>query len=347
MFGLFAKKECHLVINTKEPMLLAARETILNAALRNDINFPHSCKVGGCGSCKCRLLEGSVKEFTDKSYLLTREEMDQNYILACQSMPKTNVVIEIPDWDETAHDVRGCISNIEALTHDISKVSVALDEPMNYKAGQYASISAAGTDIPPRCYSFATKSGADGSRNMYFFVRAVAGGAMSNWLIDTANKNSAVTLSAPNGDFYLRDAPQPVLCIAGGSGLAPIMAVLEEAVQNNSAIVDQPLTLLLGVRAQRDVYYQQQINDVAAQWRNDFNFLPVLSDEPIESDWRGLRGMVTEYINEENSPGAKAYLCGPPPMIDAAIEKMQGAGMDVKNIFFDKFLDQSGVKALS
>lgn len=344
MLNFFSKKDHKLVINGNQELLLEHKETVLNGALRHNIKFPHSCKVGGCGTCKCRLISGKVKEFTDKSYLLSKQEIAENYILACQSMPKSDVVIEIPNWNENSHEIAGQISKIEAMTHDISKVSVSLESHIHYRAGQYVSIQSSDADIPARCYSFAQSNTPGGNQLVSFFVRGVTGGRMSNWLIDPLNLNSKVTLSAANGDFYLRDQSAPVLCVAGGSGLAPIIALIEEAIQNNSAIVDQPLTLLMGVRSQRDIYYQDQINSLGKQWRNEFRFIPVLSDEPVASNWPGHRGFVTNYIDQKISLGATGYLCGPPPMIDAAMIKMQENGMDSNRIFFDKFLDQSGIK---
>ncbi|MBB5189161.1 ferredoxin [Zhongshania antarctica] len=97
MLNFFSKKDHKLVINGNQELILENKETVLNGALRHDIKFPHSCKVGGCGTCKCRLISGKVKEFTDKSYLLSKQEIAENYILACQSMPKSDVVIEIPN----------------------------------------------------------------------------------------------------------------------------------------------------------------------------------------------------------------------------------------------------------
>jgi NAD(P)H-flavin reductase/ferredoxin len=343
MLIFFSKKDHKLVINGSQELLLEHKETVLNGALRHNIKFPHSCKVGGCGTCKCRLISGKVKEFTDKSYLLSKQEIAENYILACQSMPKSDVVIEIPNWDENSQEIAGHISGIETLTHDISRVSVSLESYIRYKAGQYVSIQPQDADIPARCYSFAQSNKLGGNPLVSFFVRGVVGGRMSNWLMDPLNINATVTLSAANGDFYLRDQSAPVVCVAGGSGLAPIIALIEDAIQNNSAIVDQPLTLLMGVRSQRDIYYQDQINSLGKLWRNEFRFTPVLSDEPEGSNWQGCRGLVTDYIDEKACVDGTGYLCGPPPMIDAAMSKMQASGIDSNKIFFDKFLDQSGL----
>lgn len=342
MLRLFAKPDKQVVINNGPPLVITQKETILNGALRQGIRLPYSCKVGGCGTCKCRLVEGKVREFTDKSYLLSKQDMQNNMILACQSAPRSNVVVEFVGWDHNIEDFDGHIAAITPLTHDIARIEIELDRPVSFRAGQYASIEALGTDIPARCYSFAHRCTPGGTQQVSFFVRAVESGRMSHWLLDEQHLNKPVRLTAPQGDFYLRDAAQPAIAVAGGSGLAPLMAVLEEAIATDAQMVHQPLQLLFGVRTQRDIYHQAHIAQLAQQWQAEFNFLPVLSAEPGNSDWQGARGFVTDYIDAATCANASAYLCGPPPMLDAAMASMTQAGMPAERIFFDKFSDQSG-----
>lgn len=342
MLRFFSQPERHVVINDSEPLVLAKNETILNGALRHGMRVPHSCKVGGCGSCKCRLIEGKVREFTDKSYLLSKQEIRDNMILACQSAPRSDVVVEFTGWTDNIEVFDGRITSLTPLTRDISELVITLDRPLAYKAGQYAQIQAMNTDIPARCYSFAHHCAADGTQQVSFFVRAVESGRMSNWLLEANNIHQPVRLVGPQGDFYLRDAATPVIAVAGGSGLAPIIALLEDAIERDAQILKQPLTLLLGVRTQDDIYYLAEIEQLAASWHADFEFLPVLSAEPSNSDWQGARGMVSDFIDLAVCPQASAYLCGPPPMLDAAMLRMEQAGLPPDRVFFDKFSDQSG-----
>lgn len=343
MFGLFSKNTTRqVVINDTTSLVLAKNETLLNGALRHGVRLPHSCKVGGCGSCKCRLVEGKVREFTDTSYLLSKQELQSNTILACQSAPRSDVVVEFSGWRDDIEEFQGRIIDQVTLTHDIAEITIELDRPIHYQAGQYGSLKALDTEIPPRCYSFAHRCAVNGSQCVSFFVRSVEGGGMSNWLLDKNQIGKAIRLMAPQGSFYLRDTSMPVLAVAGGSGLAPLVALLEDAIEREAKIVKQPLTLFFGVRSQRDIYYQEQLEQLAKQWQNTFHFLPALSAEPDTSDWQGARGRVTEFIDPSVCQQATAYLCGPPPMLDAAIEKMTQAGMPENRIFFDKFTDQSG-----
>lgn len=339
MLGWFARKSFSLVVDGGPPLALQPKETVLNGALRHGIDFPHSCKVGGCAACKCRLVSGKVKELTDKSYLLSKEEIQHHFILGCQSIPLSDVVVSLP-VNPLAHQHReGRIVAQVPLTHDIVEIRLELDEPVQYRPGQYASVQALGTDIPARCYSFAHATGADGRRDLAFFVRAVPGGRMSHWLMSPEALHQPVRLHAALGEFYLREGSSDLLCVAGGSGLAPLLALLEGALGTEAA--RRPVFLLMGARTRRDLYALETIAALQRQWQGPFEFIPVLSEEPADSDWTGLRGWVTDAITAVNTRHATGYLCGPPPMIDAAITQMTTLGMAREQIHFDKFSDQA------
>jgi NAD(P)H-flavin reductase/ferredoxin len=340
MFGWGKKKELQLTVDEHAPVQLDKNETVLNAALRAGIAFPHSCKVGGCASCKCQLVSGKVRELTDKAYLLNTEEIRNGYILGCQSIPQTDVVVKLPVNPLANQHIAGKVVRQSMLTHDIGEVFIALDEPVRFLPGQYASVEAVGTGIPARCYSFAHAVGEAGSAGISFFVRKVPTGRMSHWLLDPNALEHRVQLNASLGEFHLRDGKGALVCIAGGSGLAPLIALLEGAVQTDA--VQRPVSLLMGARTQRDLYYVEEIRALQQRWRAPFEYIPVLSEEPAGSDWQGKRGWVTEALTPEiTCAGAQGYLCGPPPMIDACIGVMTANGMDADAIFFDKFADQS------
>lgn len=339
MFGWGKRQEFTLAIDDHPAVVLAKNETVLNGALRQGLAFPHSCKVGGCGACKCQLLEGRVRELTDKSYLLSKEEMDAGFILGCQSIPQSDVTLRLPVNPLANQQTTGTLLRQIPLTHDISEVVLRLEAPLRYRPGQYASVQVLGSALPARCYSFAHATAADGTAEIAFFVRRVPGGGMSNWLLDPASLGRTVAIRASLGEFHLRDGAGPLLCVAGGSGLAPLLALLEGAAL--TAAVQRPVYLLMGARTQRDLYYRDELAALAARWQAPFDFLPVLSEEAADSDWRGQRGWVTEAITAARCAGAQGYLCGPPPMIDAAMAVMTAQGIARDAIFFDKFSDQS------
>jgi NAD(P)H-flavin reductase/fatty-acid desaturase len=335
---LSSKRPITALINA-QPVSVDRRETLLQAALRQGIDFPYSCRVGGCATCKCKLKQGKVKELTETGYLLSAEEIDQGYILACQSVPESDVDIEV-DLSRSAakRTVPGRVVAQTRVTHDITRLEVQLDAPLLYKAGQFANLSVESLPGVARSYSFGTPA-ADDSR-VSFFVRKVPGGEFSSKLNDEDVVGQTVQVEGPLGEFWLRPDDAPLLFVAGGSGLAPILAILEEAAQ---AGVTRSVTLLFGARAQRDLYALAQIEAIRQKWRGSFRFVPVLSEAADDAAWTGERGLVTEKIAALLEPGAHAYLCGPPPMIDAALPILEDHGVAHEHVHFDRFTTQYDV----
>lgn len=314
-------------------------ETVLQAALRHGIEFPSSCRVGGCGTCKCRLTAGTVKELTETGYLLTADEIDQGYILACQSVPRSDIGVAL-DLSPRAsrRSVSGRVVAQRRVTHDITSLSVRLDEPMPYKAGQFANVGIEGMDGVVRSYSFAAPARADGQTS--FLVRKMPGGLFSSRVNDEDVVGRSVRVHGPSGDFWLRPSGAPLLLVAGGSGLAPILAILEEAL---SAGVARSATLLFGAREARDLYALEEIASIARKWRGAFRFVPVLSAAGDDATWTGERGLVTEKIPRLLEPGSHALLCGPPAMIDGAVVALRQHGVRREHIHFDRFTTQADV----
>ena len=336
MFSLFYRKRPTTARINGQLIAVEPKETLLQAALRQGIDFPHSCRVGACASCKCRLLSGKVRELTESGYVLTDEELNHGYILACQSVPRSDVGIEV---ELAAQASRRCIQGRvlaqQRLTHDITRLTLQLDEPLSYKAGQHASLGLAELPGIVRSYSFASPPRADAQ--VCFFVRQVPGGCFSSIIHGQNLLGQRMSVQGPLGEFWLREAPAPLLLVAGGSGLAPILALLQEAL---SAGVGRSATLLFGAREARDLYALDELSAIAAQWRGPFRFIPVLSEAPAEADWRGARGRVTEHLEAALEPGVHAYLCGPPGMIDSAEALLLQRGVARQHIHADRFTTQ-------
>lgn len=321
-----------------QAITLQPKETLLQAALREGIDFPHSCRVGGCATCKCKLVSGQVKELTETGYILSEAELDQGYILACQAVPKGDVSIEVDlSAQKARQQVSGRVLRQDKLTHDITALTVRLEAPLLWKAGQYAQLSVASLPGVVRSYSFADPVLPEGTAR--FFVREVPGGEFSTHVNRASLVGQAVTVDGPLGDFWLRpDAKAPLLMIAGGSGLAPVLAILKDALAQG---VQRPVTLLFGARTQRDLYALDEIDALNRLSVAGLRFVPVLSEEPADSDWRGARGLVTQALTEASQglvvPGCHAYLCGPPPMIDAALPLLMQQGVAREHIHADRF----------
>ncbi|MBX2885165.1 MAG: 2Fe-2S iron-sulfur cluster binding domain-containing protein [Granulosicoccus sp.] len=346
MFGFFSSKKNHSAqINSNTATLeIEAGDNLLNAALNAGLPWPHNCRVGSCGTCRCKLLEGKIKPLNDFSYVLDEDQLSDGFILACQTRLRSDVTVEV-DLDESAkpvaqsETVEGVISEVTALTHDIVEIRISLNTAFpEYLAGQYADLTLDGvTDA--RSYSFARAPYLEEPSSLSFFVRHVPNGEMSSKLHDGSRIGSSVTVSGPHGSFYMRDSTTPAICVAGGSGLAPIKAALEQYAHEG---FNRKIVFLFGARTQKDLYCVEDMEKIASH-NEQFTFVPILSEEDQASDWTGERGLVTEFITQQGLDIAQsqAYLCGPPPMIDSAIEVLKTNGIDENQVYFDKFLDAS------
>jgi p-cymene methyl-monooxygenase electron transfer component len=314
-------------------------ETILEQALGKGIAYPHDCTVGTCGACRTKLLSGTVDAITPFGYTLSKEELDAGYILACQSLPKSDLVVEVELQAEGQENVttKARIAAVTPLTHDIMKVEWAADLPMHYRAGQYVNIRWNGEEIH-RSYSFATAPEKSGTTQLVTFIRHVPGGAFTDLLFGGEAEKLDYELDGPHGQFWLRAGKGPILCIAGGSGLAPIVSLLSDAANKRTR---RDVVLLFGARGKRDLYGDAEISAIKNAWTAGFDYWPALSETP-EANLRA--GFVTEHIGaalERLGPDAQAYLCGPPPMIDAAMAELHKQGVPLDAIFYDKFTDAS------
>jgi NAD(P)H-flavin reductase len=278
-----------------------------------------------------------VKELTETGYLLTADEIDQGYILACQSVPRSDIGVAVDlSVQASRRAVPGRVVSQRKVTHDITSLSVQLDEPMPYRAGQFANVGIEGQEGVVRSYSFAAPSRDDGL--VQFLVRKVPGGRFSSLVNDEDIVGRSVCVDGPSGDFWLRPSAAPLMLVAGGSGLAPILAILREAL---SAGVSRSVTLLFGAREARDLYALEEIASIARRWRGPFRFVPVLSAAGDGATWTGERGLVTEKIPGLLEPGSHALLCGPPAMIDSAVAVLREQGVRRDYIHFDRFTTQA------
>ena len=349
MFGLFARKgpftaklsPCGKSIEVK------AGDNLRKAALEAGLPWPHNCRVGSCGQCRSRLVSGKIKPLNDFSYVLDDKELDAGMILTCQTCLRSDVEIEI-EMDQSgvalsaAKSVTGRIASTRQLTHDIQEVRIRLDAPLpSYLAGQYAELTVPGVIEKPRSYSFASAPENEDGEHVSFHIRHVPNGELTGWLHAANREGEKVTVTGPYGSFWLRDSSAPMLCIAGGSGMAPIKALLEQVSRQG---FQRKVTYIFGARTREDLYCLEEMRAIKTRGNGHFNFLPVLSREPDGSDWDGLRGHCTEILSLDrfaDIPDSHAYLCGPPAMIDSAVKCLTGAGLCEQHIYYDKFLDAS------
>ncbi|APR80786.1 CDP-6-deoxy-delta-3,4-glucoseen reductase-like protein [Minicystis rosea] len=356
MFGFLAARRkdapggsLHLA-GSEHSAPIASGETLLGAAVRSNLPFPHLCNVGACGACKCRLTKGHVRLKKDISNLVSPEELSSGFILACQSVAASDEIeVEVDgigrgtlaDPAPVQTDAR--ITSVTPLAPGVLALELGLGADVRYVAGQYARIIVPG--VPgleaPRCYSFAEAPFRTSLRRALFHVRHVPGGAFTDWLFARSRVGARVHLSGPHGRFRYHASERPLLCVAGGTGLSPIQAILEQGLSEGLA---RDVTLLVGARAQQDLYARAAIASLQHRWRGRFTFVPILSQEPEGSGWEGRRGHVTDYLREqaERLADCAAYLCGPPGMIDAALDLLR-ARIPPSHLHHDRFLDRSSM----
>lgn len=312
-------------------------ETVLEAALKAGIAYPHDCTVGTCGSCRTRLLAGKVDAITPFGYTLSREELQAGYILACQAVPESDLVVDVPMGGPAARSTKGRIVAQRDLTHDIRAVTWEVASPVEYRAGQYMSVTCAG--MPgPRSYSFSAAPQPGGQTRLSAFVRLVPGGAFTEALFAGQLDQAEFDIEAPHGGFWLREGRGPIVLIGGGSGLSPLMSLLEDAAARG---VERDAILLFGGRTERDLYCIDEIAQIASRWRGRFEFRPALSDEQVAGRRYGLvtAEIPSALMDLGGSADLQGYLCGPPGMIDAGVAALVEAGVPITSIFYDKFTD--------
>ena len=330
-------------------------ETVLKAAARNKIAFPSLCNVGECGSCRCSLRKGQVKLKRDVSHHISDEQLAKGDILACQSVLQSSIELHVPtlspansDDPEEAQKIEARISSVVPLNSDIVELTLTLEQPLTYHAGQFSLLFVPSHPVlstEPRSYSLARGTSTENADTVQFHVRKVPGGVFTEWLFSEDRTGKQVILEGPFGSFAWSEPENKaskVLFIAGGSGYSPIQALLEA--RRDTASIDA--TVVYGARTQADIYCAASIEAIQGAWQGSLRFVPILSQEPEDSDWTGLRGYVNEHLQGvvEDLPGHSAYMCGPPPMIDACLGVL-GEHIEPKNIHYDKFLDRSHISA--
>lgn len=237
------------------------------------------------------------------------------------------------------------ITSMKNLTDDTFLLTVKLDnnEVLNSHAGQYGTLKVDELD-KPRAFSFAKAPTSEKKGEYSFFIKQVPGGKFSEYL-EKDRSGQKIILSGPMGQFKIDDSNQDMICIAGGSGMSAINAIVEDAAHNK---VKRNCYFFYGARQQKDLYLVDEISKISEKWANGFTFkfIPVLSEEPEDSDWKGGRGFVTDYFKDNylkkgivKAESCKAFFCGPPPMINAGAKVLEEAGVSEDSMFFDKFED--------
>jgi propane monooxygenase reductase component len=320
-------------------------ESVLDAAFRHGFNLVYGCREGQCSACKAYLLEGEVVLKPYSTFALSESEESNGYTLLCRAMPEEDLVVELLHFDPDNYrleneirDGRARVTAVESLTHDISRLELAVFEPgdFSFLPGQYVDLWVPGSEAR-RSFSMANLPG-DG--RIELIIKRYPGGRFSGLLDGRLSVGDELGFTGPYGAFHLRENDRPILMVAGGSGMAPILSLLRALVKKGS---ERRVRFFYGARAERDLFYADLISGLGGALP-DFDFVPVLSE--------GGEGFVHEAAGRQLETGGlsdpEIYMCGPPPMIDAMIElATERHGIDEDQIFHDKFTTSADAAAVA
>ena len=320
-----------------------AGQTVLDALLAHGVGFAYSCQAGNCGTCRCELVSGDIMELEYSEHALSAEERSRGIVLACRSQVWSDVVVRRLDAEDfvvhPSRVMRCKVVDLTALTHDILRLrmDIVAGGPFAFSAGQFASLEFPVAPGATRDYSMANRPD---EKRLEFHIRVMpAASSVSSRMAAALRSGDTVRVLGPLGTSYLRaQHAGPMLCIAGGSGLAPIKSIVETALEGGFG---QPVHLYFGVRAERDVYFEAELNELQNRFTS-FRAHIVLSTSGGEAAATLLprrHGLVTEAVSADFPvlAGFKAHFAGPPPMVDAATALMRERGVEPRDIHADAF----------
>ncbi|PCJ47003.1 MAG: phenol hydroxylase [Gammaproteobacteria bacterium] len=317
-------------------------QTILDAALRAGVYLPHACGHGLCATCKVDVIEGEIEHGDASPFALMDMERDEGKCLACCATPTSDLTIEAdieeePDAENhRVQDFVGVVSKIETLTPRIKSVFLAIsNDEIAFQAGHYINLIIPGMEDEPRAFSIASPPSE--SNLVELNICLIENGKATTWIHEQLNVGDELRFSGPYGRFFVRKSDEnPMIFLAGGSGLSSPKSMIIDLFEKNE---DREITFIYGARNEDELYYSEMFKELAKEHKN-FTYIPVVSDEPEGSDWQGARGYVHEAAAEYfggNFAGHKAYMCGPPPMIDTCISTLMKGRLFERDMYMENF----------
>ncbi|MDO5513245.1 benzoate 1,2-dioxygenase electron transfer component BenC [Corynebacterium sp.] len=315
-------------------------QTVADAAYQARINIPFDCRDGACGTCKSFCESGDYDEGEYIEDALSDDEAAEGYILTCQTKPYSDMVVQIATTSVLAKTgastLLGTITELERLSESTVKFAVQIEDrkSLNYLPGQYMNISPPNSDFH-RSYSFSSGPSED---IVTFLVKLTRGGLMSEYLTDSAKVGDRLNLTGPMGSFFLREPVNPILLLAGGTGLAPIMSILEKLSEDE--LLDVPVRLIYGATFDHDIVELEKL-EAFRDRLPDFDYFTVVSDPESDNE---RKGYVTQHMTDEHLHDGEAdvYLCGPPPMVEAVRTFLNDQPNPPQNFYYEKFSSAAG-----
>ena len=340
--------DCRIDINNgKKDMVVKGGANMLITLSEHGIYIPSACGGrGSCGECKLKVESDIGPILPTELPYLTDSETQENVRLACQNKIRADLNIEIPEaLFNCRRYEKGRVVKMEKITHDIIEMHVELaeGEEINFISGQYAQLEsppyAKIRDYTQRAYSISSKPS---DKNMVeLLVRLIPDGVVTTYVHKHLQEGDDVSLVGPFGEFYVRDTGVAMICVAGGSGMAPFKSIFKAMIESGE-INDRDIWYFFGAVKLRDMYYVDWLRELENTYTR-FHFVPALSDPDPDDEWDGEVGLITEVLDRylkkdiNDIDKKEGYLCGSPGMLDACIAVMQKNGMTEDTIYFDKF----------
>jgi CDP-4-dehydro-6-deoxyglucose reductase len=313
-------------------------EAVLDAAVRQGLILPYSCRGGTCGTCAGKVVEGDVSYPGGRPEALTETEEAIGQALFCQAQPNSDLVIEVREVRD-AGDIHPrrlpCrVEGIEDLCHDVRRLWLRPpgNDRVQFLAGQYIDILLEGG----RRRGFSLANPPHNDELLEIHVRRVDDGEFTSHVFDELQEKALLRFEGPLGSFFLReDSPRPILLMGGGTGFAPLKSIIEHAFFLG---IRRPMHLYWGVRARRDLYMDELPQRWAREHEN-FRYTPVLSEPLPEDGWDGHIGLVHNVLLQDHPDLSNydIYMSGPPGMIESARRDFANHGMDPAHLYFDSF----------
>ena len=322
-------------------------DTLLRAALRAGVPASYECNSGGCGSCKLLVLDGTVAQLMDQPPGLSKRDIKKGKLLACQSVPSTDCTIS---WNLASGEIvpplprrnAAIVSALRKLTHDMREVTLRSEEPADFLPGQYAMLGLPGSESnsgpvrPDRAYSMSNLANDDGI--WQFQVKRVPGGTISTQIVDGLAVGDRVELDGPFGLAHLQPGDRDVVCIAGGSGLAPMVSIARGLASQSDA-GSRRLDFFYGGRSKVDLCASQFVDEISPSLKHT-TLTEAISDESCPG-WTGATGFIHDVVAAANLPDLHdrdIYVAGPPVMTDAVMRMLVlDLQIPVEQVHFDRF----------
>ena len=332
--------ECKITVNDKKELLVKGGRSLLASLMEEEIFIPSGCGGrGSCGLCKVRVETGAGQYLPTELPWISPEEKAENVRLSCQVKVKNDMAIRIPEELFSVKQYETVVESIKDLTHDIKEVRFRLLKPdsIDYKAGQFVQILTPEYKLSDEAvYRAYSMSSVPSEKNVIELeIRLVPEGICTTWVHEYMKVGDKVSINGPYGDFYLRDTDRDIICIAGGSGNAPIKSILLDMAEKGN---NRKVNYFYGARTKEDLVLPDEMAAITEKLPN-YKYIPVLSEPAEDTDWEGETGWVTDAVGRHMDSGdnVEAYLCGSPGMIDACIKVLTEHGVPEELIFYDKF----------